>query len=126
MGYRPWGRKELDATEQLNNKSCSVCLLPWPPDDSKHIPHIIPSLVLVCSAAKLYPTLCDPLDCSLPGLLCPWNSPGKNTGAHCHSLLQGIFPSVHSNWRASLRWPEEDDTRGALHPSSQWRPSWTS
>ena len=25
-------------------------------------------------------------------LLCPWNSPGKNTGMGCHSLLQGIFP----------------------------------
>ena len=24
-------------------------------------------------------------------LLCPWNSPGKNTGMNCHSLLQGIF-----------------------------------
>ena len=26
-------------------------------------------------------------------LLCPWNSPGKNTGADSHSLLQGIFPT---------------------------------
>ena len=25
-------------------------------------------------------------------LLCPWDSPGKNTGEGCHSLLQGIFP----------------------------------
>ena len=24
-------------------------------------------------------------------LLCSWNSPGKNTGVGCHSLLQGIF-----------------------------------
>ena len=24
-------------------------------------------------------------------LLCPWNSPDKNTGVGCHSLLQGIF-----------------------------------
>ena len=24
-------------------------------------------------------------------LLCPWNSPGKNTGVGSHSLLQGIF-----------------------------------
>ena len=24
-------------------------------------------------------------------LLWPWNSPGKNTGVGCHSLLQGIF-----------------------------------
>ena len=30
--------------------------------------------------------LCDPMDC-------PWDSPGKNTGVGCHSLLQGIFPT---------------------------------
>ena len=26
-------------------------------------------------------------------LLCPWDSPGKNTGVRCHALLQGIFPT---------------------------------
>ena len=26
-------------------------------------------------------------------LLCPWDSPGKNTGVGCHSLLQRIFPT---------------------------------
>ena len=25
-------------------------------------------------------------------LLCPWASPGRNTGVGCHFLLQGIFP----------------------------------
>ena len=29
--------------------------------------------------------------------LCPWNSPGKNTGVGFHSLLQGIFPTQGSN-----------------------------
>ena len=24
-------------------------------------------------------------------VLCPWNSPGKNTGVGCHFLLQGLF-----------------------------------
>ena len=27
-------------------------------------------------------------------LLCPWTSPGENTGVGCHALLQGIFPSL--------------------------------
>ena len=27
-----------------------------------------------------------------PTLLCPWNSPGKNTGVGSHSLPQGIIP----------------------------------
>ena len=26
-------------------------------------------------------------------LLCPWSSPGKNTGVSCHAFLQGIFPT---------------------------------
>ena len=30
-------------------------------------------------------------------LLCPWDSPGKNTGAGCHFLLQGIFPTQGLN-----------------------------
>ena len=30
-------------------------------------------------------------------LLCPWDSPGKNTGMDSHSLLQGIFPTQGSN-----------------------------
>ena len=30
-------------------------------------------------------------------LLCPWDSPGKNTGVDFHSLLQSIFPTQGSN-----------------------------
>ena len=33
------------------------------------------------------------------GLLCSWDSPGKNTGGSCHALLQGIFPSQGQNPR---------------------------
>ena len=32
-------------------------------------------------------------------LLCPWDSPGKNTGVGCRALLQGIFPTQGSNPR---------------------------
>ena len=30
-------------------------------------------------------------------LLCPWESPGKNTRVGCHALLQGISPTQGSN-----------------------------
>ena len=30
-------------------------------------------------------------------LLCPWDSPGKNTGEGCHFLLQEIFPTQRLN-----------------------------
>ena len=51
----------------------------------------------VCLVAQLCLTLCDSMDCSPPGLLCPWDSPGKNTGVRCCFLLQGIFPTQGSN-----------------------------
>ena len=31
-------------------------------------------------------------------LLCPWESPGKNTGVGCHALLQGILLTQGPNW----------------------------
>ena len=34
------------------------------------------------------PTLCNPIEGSLPWLRLPWDSPGKNTGVGCYFLLQ--------------------------------------
>ena len=34
---------------------------------------------------------------SLARLLCPWDSPGKNTRVDFHAFLQGIFPTQGSN-----------------------------
>ena len=31
-------------------------------------------------------------------LLCPWDSPGKNTGVHCHALLWGSSPPRDWTW----------------------------
>ena len=50
----------------------------------------------VCLVAQSCPTLCDPMDCSLPGASVRGNSPGKNTGVSCHSY-SGIFPTQWSN-----------------------------
>ena len=48
---------------------------------------------VLCFVAQLYLTLCDPMDCSLPGSSVHGDSPDKNTGVGCHALLQGIFPT---------------------------------
>ena len=37
------------------------------------------SYIICVLVAQLCLTLCYPMDCSLPGSSCPWNSPGKNT-----------------------------------------------
>ena len=41
-----------------------------------------------CLVIKSGLTLCDPIDCGSPRLLCPWDFPGKNPGGGCHFLLQ--------------------------------------
>ena len=46
--------------------------------------------------AKSCPTLATPWTIALQ-VLCPWDSPGKNTGVGCHFLLQSIFPTQGSN-----------------------------
>ena len=43
------------------------------------------------------PTLCGPMDCSLPGSSVYGDSPGEDTGVGCHALLQGTFPTQGLN-----------------------------
>ena len=35
-------------------------------------------------------------------LLCPWDSPGKNTGVGCHALLQGNLPNPETEPMSSV------------------------
>ena len=57
--------------------------------NSQRIPRRFSCSVVSNSAA--------PMECSPARLLCPWDSPGKNTGVRCHALLQGIFLIQGSN-----------------------------
>ena len=53
--------------------------------------------VCVCVlVAQSCPTLCNP-GLQPARLLCPWNSPGKNTRVGSHGLLHGIFLTQRSN-----------------------------
>ena len=54
-------------------------------------------LEMLGCCAQSGPTLCDPMDCSLPGFSVHGDSPGKITRVGCHALLQGIFPTQGSN-----------------------------
>ena len=67
--------------------------------------------------AQLWLTLRDPMDCNPTRLLCPWNSPGKNTGVGCHALLQRIFPTQGSN-------PGLQHCREILHHLSHQESPW--
>ena len=46
------------------------------------------------SVTQSCPTLCNPMDYSPGGLFCPRDCPGKDTGAVCHFLSQGIFLGI--------------------------------
>ena len=50
----------------------------------------------MCLIAQSCPTLCNHLDCSLPGNSVHGNSPDKNTGMGCHAFLQQTFPTQGS------------------------------
>ena len=55
--------------------------------------------VFSCSVVS---DLCDPEE---PSSSVHGDSPGKNSGVDCHSLLQGIFPIQKSNpWLPHCRW----------------------
>ena len=62
------------------------------------LPHLSPFQAnsINVLVAQSCPTLCahalQPVR-----LLCPWDSPGKNTGVGIHSLLQGTFSTQGSN-----------------------------
>ena len=89
--------------------------------------------------AQPCPTLSDPMDCSPPGfpaaaakllqscltlcdpidpirLHCPWDSPGKNTGAGCHILLQCM--KVKSDSEVAQSCPTLSDPRDCSLPGS--------
>ena len=54
--------------------------------------------VRVCAKLlQLCLTLCNPMDCSLPGSSVCGDSPGKNTGVGCRAFFQGVFPTQGSN-----------------------------
>ena len=73
--------------------------------------HLKYSLIVMLVPSSC-PTLCDPMDCSPPGSSVHGDSPGKNTGVACYTLLQGIFPPqglnlglLHCRWILYLSEP---------------------
>ena len=61
-----------------------------------HLPKL--SVCVRAQSLQSCPTLLQPHGLQPAKLLCPWDSPGKNTRLGCHGLLQGIFQTQESNW----------------------------
>ena len=50
-----------------------------------------------CSVTSVMSNSLQPHELQPSMLLCPWDSPDRNTGVGCHALLQGIFLTQRSN-----------------------------
>ena len=62
--------------------------------------------VCVCEADSVVSNSLWPHGLFPTRFLCPWDSPGKNTGVGCHVILQGIFPiqgRTHVSWSSALQ-----------------------
>ena len=53
----------------------------------------------MCLDAQPCQTLCDPMDCSLPGSSLSMGLSQQESGVGCHFLLQGIFLTQRLNLR---------------------------
>ena len=64
--------------------------------------------VRVCASSITWscPTVCSSVDGNPPGSFVHGGSPGKNTRACCHSLLQGIFPTQGQNPGSPTLWED--------------------
>ena len=96
---RPWRKRDVFLTVCFRRKKLAPKTSFYPDD----------LYCGCCLVVKLRLTLCDSMDCSLPGSsvhgisqprildLYPWDFPAKNTGVGCHFLLQGIFLTQRLN-----------------------------
>ena len=95
-----------------------ICECVWVGDISMCVCVCVCVRLDMCLVTQSCPTLCDPVDCSLPGSSVHGDSPGKNTGVGCSALLQGIFPTQGLN-------PGLPHCRQILyHLSHQGSPGW--
>ena len=86
---------------------CLIYYMVIPPGDGPCLRFIFVSIILGMHGKSLQSclTLWDLMDCSLPRLLCWWDSPCQNTGVSGHALLQGISrPSDQTGISLSSRW----------------------
>ena len=102
--YNPYGCKESDITEQLNNNNFSKPVVYYKVNcaPSGNIWQCLETFLVVMIVgvmsewvSKSHSVVSDSLwPCGLYG---PWNSPGQNTRVDSHSLLQEIFQTQGSN-----------------------------
>ena len=71
----------------------------------KTIPYVAAAAAAAAKSPQSCPTLCDPHRRQPTRVLCPWDSPSKNTGVGCHFLLQcEKVKSLSHVWLLATPW----------------------
>ena len=112
-----WGGLPFPSSGDLPVQKSNMCLLccrqslyHWA---TREVPHTVYPIINILHSvqfslvAQSCPTLCNPMNRSMPGLpYCSWGSQGKNTEVVCHSLLQWTtFCQTSPPWPRHLGWP---------------------
>ena len=87
---KDWGQEILDSKEGGKMRDT------WSPLQSSSF-YIISTNRRACVLSRFRNVSLGPYGLYRSRLLCPWDSPGKNTGVGCHALLQGVFPTQGLN-----------------------------
>ena len=113
-----WGNNTLLilmswALDKLQPLFLSTYLIPYMCRVLNHFSHVQLSAALWAAGSTRF--------------LCPWDSPGKNTGVGCHALLQGIFPTqgLKSCLLYILHWQPGYLPLAAPHYLLNLLPCWT-
>ena len=67
-----------------------------------HLGSLLTICMSVCSVTSVMSNSVWPCGLQPASLLCPWNSPCKNTKVGCYALLKGIFPIQESNLQSLI------------------------
>ena len=95
VGYCPWGHRELGMTEYTRTECWIQVCLNLNPDSfppqyflTSITGNIYTNIYVLCLVTQSCLTLCDPMDCSLPGSSVHDDCLGKNTGVGYHARDQ--------------------------------------
>ena len=81
-----WAPTDSSAKMEVTAKIMVGLIIPWKKHGDFRNRITVPLHCMHAKLLQLCPTLCNPMDCSLPGSSVRGDSPGKNTGVSCHAL----------------------------------------